>query len=147
LTEPTPIPVADPLEAISPRVSRVLFRGELLEVGPLTVDQLPHIIRSARPVVDAVLEMGDVAEAELLDFALGLIENHTPALTEAVAIAIGRPREFVGKAPLEDFTRLSLEVFEVNRDFFVQTLGPRLARAWAGKRIKATGDGPTASRP
>lgn len=138
-------PVTDSLEVIAPRVLQVAFRGEQLEVGPLTIDQLPLLIRKARPLVEAVLDMDVSADSELLGLVMELIENQAGPLTEAIAIAVGRERAFIGAGTLDEFTRLSLAVFEVNQDFFLKTLAPRLVRAWAASKA-APGAGPTVSR-
>ena len=130
----------DELDVVAPQTTAVPYCGEQLEVGPLTIGQVPLLVRQARPLVDAILELSD--DADLMVVAMDLVETHAEALIKAVAIATGRTPEFISKGNLTEFTTLTFKVFEVNRDFFVQTLGPHLARARASR-----GAGPTASKP
>lgn len=120
-------PVSAGLDVLSPQVFPVPYCGEVLEVGPLTIGQVPVLVRQARPLVDAVLDLPD--DADLMGAVLNLVEHQGEALIAAIAIAVGRSPEFISKGRLDEFHALSFKVFEVNRDFFVQTLGPHLARA------------------
>lgn len=136
----------DAMEAIAPTTSNVTFRGERLEIQPLTVGAVPKIVRLARPVIDAVLDLEalpDEHSGEMVNLALDMIDKHGDALFQAVALAIGRDREFVEGGDIGDFVDLCKTLVEVNRDFFVRRLGPLLAER--ARARSGSGDGKTPS--
>ncbi|HEY1140080.1 MAG TPA: hypothetical protein VGE88_07735 [Lysobacter sp.] len=136
----------DQLEVLDPSGTVVSFRGERLEVRPLTVGMLPSVVRAARPVMGALMELEDqlagASEAVALDRLMVLIEEHTEAVAQVVAIAIGRDQDFVLGAHGAEFMGLVQVVIEVNRDFF----GRLLVSLQGGRAVRrASGAGPTAS--
>lgn len=136
----------DGLEVIDPAPSSVVFRGERLEIRPLTVGAIPGIVRLARPVIDAVLELKQVPDEHsdgMVDLALDMVDKHGEALFQAVALAIGRDPDFVAASDLGEFIELCRKLVEVNRDFFVRRLAPLLAQRAQAKA--GSGDGPTPS--
>lgn len=144
--------MSDALDVLEPQARSVSFRGEGLEIRPLTVGQLPRLVRVARPVIDALFSQhaapempneGEPVDHDTLDLMLDLIGNHGDAVFQAAAIAIGREPEWVAEGDLAEFAELATAVIEVNRDFFVRKLAPLLGGRAA---IPASnGDGPTAS--
>jgi hypothetical protein len=144
--------MTDELEVLAPAGASVMVGGRLVEIRPLTIGQLPKLVREARPVIDAVLELEEIPEedsADMVSLVLDLIENHAERVFAAAAICTGLPKEQVEGADLDEFVLLATKVVEVNRDFFVQRLGPLLAgRAkanGAGEGSAASGAGPTPS--
>ena len=140
----------DGLEVLLPQTFEVPFGSRapggirVLQVGPILVDRIPVLVRQARPLIEAVLELSDDASEDLMALCLDLMASQGDELIKAVAIAAGEPLEFIQKGTLEEFTALAFKVFEVNRDFFTRILGPLLARA-ASKRASVRGAGPIVS--
>jgi len=117
------------LDILDPPATGVTYRGETLDLKPLTIGAVPPILRLARPVIDEVLNLEkipDDAAGELLDFAITMIDRHGEALFAAVALAIGREREWVEGGDIGEFIDLVRTLVAVNRDFFVQRLLPLL---------------------
>lgn len=142
--------MTDDLEVLEPSGSSVKFRDETLELRPLTIGQLPKLVRSARPVIDAVMSLDKVPESgdtDLVGLVMDLIEHHGDQVFDAAGICTGKPADWIADGDIDEFIELALKVFEVNRDFFVQKLAPRLAelRARAAGNAAANGHGPTAS--
>jgi hypothetical protein len=134
------------LDVLDPPTREVLFKGERLVIRPLTIGQLPRLVRAAKPVVDAVLELdGAPSESGLIDLALQLIADHGEALPAAAAIAINKDVGWVAEGDTAEFLELAIAVFEVNRDFFVQRLGPRLQALRAESVAGRPGAGATPS--
>lgn len=132
----------DALDVLDPAGETVAFQGDRVEVRPLTIGQLPRFVRTARPVIDTVLKLGEGAEESLVETVVDLLASDGEALYEAVAVATGLPAERVAEAQLDEFLTLAQAVVRVNRDFFVRRLAPLLARA----RVEAgSGAGPTPS--
>lgn len=136
----------DPMEVIDPVPVALSYRSERLEIRPLTVGAVPGIVRLARPVIDAVLNLQSVPEEgseELVDLALDLIDQHGEALYSAVALAVGREREWIEGGDLGEFVELCRALVAVNRDFFARRLLPMLKPR--EQASAASGTGPTAS--
>ncbi|MBD9368859.1 hypothetical protein [Xanthomonas sp. XNM01] len=137
--------MSDALDVIEPAPAAVQYRGEQLEVRPLTVGAVPAIVRLARPVIDRVLSLEavpDAADGSTVDLALDLIDAHGETLFKAVGLAIERDAAWVAGGDIGEFVDLVLVLVQVNRDFFAQRLVPLLQ---ARRTAQATGAGPTPS--
>lgn len=134
--------MSDGLEVIEPGDSRsVEFLGEVIEVKPLTIGQLPAFLRHAKPVLAGVFKDGPV-EIEAEDM-LELIGEHGEGLCEAVAVATGKSVQHIGRGDPAEFIALASAVVAVNLDFFARRLAPEIAKALRG----LSGAGRTPSSP
>lgn len=136
----------DELEVLEPSGIRVPFRGEWLDVRPLTLDKLAGTVRAARPLITALVALEDkVADADdnvALDCLLTLLEEHSEGAAAVIAIAVGRDQADIAAGELPEFMALAQAVIEVNRDFF----GRLLASLQGGRAVRrAGGAGPTPS--
>lgn len=131
------------LDVLDPQATVVEFQGERLEIRPITIGTLPRISRLVRPVFGTGMEMAAkfrAADADdaVLDLLLDMVEQHTGALVDAAALAIGRDLEWVAKADAAEFLTLLFKVVEVNRDFFMKLMAiyrdARMPRALAASR-------------
>ncbi|NLA67369.1 MAG: hypothetical protein GX856_03825 [Gammaproteobacteria bacterium] len=136
----------DALEAIAPSTREVEYAGERLVVQPLTVGQIPAVVRNARPVINSVLalEASDDDEGALVDLALDLIERHGEGIFEAAALLSGSSVDVIQRGAPDELVRLGRAIYEVNRDFFAQRLAPMLAE-W--RESRSAGAGKTPSTP
>lgn len=136
----------DTMEVLAPQGSAVQYRGERLEIRPLTIGQLPPLVRTARPVLDGLLSLealpGEDDLGGMLDVVMDLVELHGEAVFAAAAICTDREPAWIAGGDLGEFYDLAMKVIEVNRDFFVQRLGPLLASRATQQN---DGAGPTAS--
>jgi hypothetical protein len=142
--------MSDDLQVLAPEGASVMYRGERLVITPIPVGVIPLMVSHARPVIDAVFALDDVPDVDdegaLFDLALNLIENHSEAVFEAAALCVERDATWIKRGNIAEFTELAVAIFKVNHDFFVQRLGPLLARAMAtGMGRGASGAGPTPS--
>lgn len=135
--------MSDELEALEPSGSSITYRGEPIEVKPLTVGQIPKLIRKARGAINVVLAMEalpDSNELGFIDLIMDLAGNHGEELYEGVAICVRKDPVWIADGDIDDFVNLAKVVFEVNRDFFARRLGPHLA---ARVESATSGGGPT----
>lgn len=153
--------MTDAMEAMEPTPGTATYRSERLVIQPLTIGAAPKIVRLARPVINAVLDLEgipDKNDGAIVDLALDMIEKHSDGLFAAVAIAIDREIEveeggkktrvpdvaFVQGGDIDEFIELCWTLVEVNRDFFDRRLKPlyvELAKRWRQRN----GVGKTAS--
>ena len=114
----------DTFVALPPVPVTLVIGGERLELTPLKVGEIPAFARAVQPAV-ATLSASLSASPDWL----ALLAEHGEAVIDAVAIASRRPPEWVTNLALDDAVRLAEAVFEVNADFFIQRVLPRLTEA------------------
>lgn len=134
------------LDVLAPAGAQVEFGGERLDIQPLTVGQLPRMVRLVRPFLPALGRIEEMVDAEggdakLLGELLGIIDEHGDLVIDALAVACRVKSDFIAGGQLDDFVRLAKVVIEVNRDFFAQRLAPLLGRGVEAPRT--SGAGPT----
>lgn len=134
------------MDVIEPQARVVEFRGERLEIRPLTIGAVPGLVRASRPVINSLLDAawitdGAAFDAQSFDGALDLIEQHGEAVVQGVALAIGRDAKWVASGDISEFIDLTVAVLEVNRDFFTRRIAPLLG----GRAAPWSGAGATAS--
>ncbi len=117
------------LAALPPVPSSIEMAGEVLELSPLKVGELPAFVRAIRPLVQHL--------GTEVDWLALFAERGDDVLT-ALAMAIRRPRAWVADLSLDAAIRLAEAVFEVNADFFIRQVTPALLRL-AG-RVGRIGD-------
>ncbi len=140
--------MTDDLNVLEPAGSSVKYRGEALEIVPLKIGQLPKLVRTARPVIDAVLALESLPDengGELVTLVMDLIEQHDDKVFAAAAICTGKDAVWLQEGDIDEFIVLAKTVFEVNRDFFVQKLAPLLGGRAAALAAATTGGGATSS--
>ena len=114
-----------------------LGSGETLTLQPFKFGQLPKAIKLLRPVTDAVGGAG-IARFDGGNFYLApdwplrlpaLMDEAGESLLAFVAFASGMPREFVDGLQSDDGIALTKAAFQVNGDFFIARIAPRLGMA------------------
>ncbi|MEB2187724.1 hypothetical protein VDS18_17785 [Xanthomonas campestris pv. campestris] len=141
------------LDVLSPPTRAITFRGEQLELAPLTLAQIGPFIKATRPIIGRVLIAASLvnggATIEVAALLMDVLEQDADAFAKGGAIVAGKPEAWVAGASLADAAALVEAVVELNEDFFGQRL-PSLMQA-AGKAIpamvamQAPPDGPTSS--
>ena len=140
--------MSDDLDVLDPAGSSISFRGEVIEIRPITVGAVPKLVRTARPVIDRLLELESMPDdddtAALVGLLLDLLEHHGERVFAAAAICTGKEQGWLEGGDIDEFVGLALKVIEVNRDFFARRLAPLLA-GLGGSMAAMTGAGPTPS--
>lgn len=140
--------MSDAMNVLEPAGSSVTYLGEQLDIRPLTIGQLPRLVRVARPVIDAVLkleELPDENSDDMVKLVLDLVDNHSEAVFAAAAICTGKTAAWLEDGALDEFVLLAKTVFEVNRDFFAQKLAPLLGGRAASLAALGSGRTPSSS--
>ena len=155
--------MTDDLSVLEPAGSSVTYQGRTIDVRPIKVGQVPAIVRAARPVIDAVLaleslpdaddavlaleSLPDADDAALVDVLLDLLGTHGDAVFVAAALFTGESEDALRDGDIDEFIRLATAVIGVNRDFFAQRVAPLLKERAASVRAASlsNGAGPTPS--
>jgi hypothetical protein len=119
----------DSMEVLAPSGASVKYRGEDIAVSPIKIGAIPAIVRSARPVIDALFDNGGVpasGSTDELSLLLTLIGDHGDGVFAAVALCIGRDEAWVREGDTAEFYELAKTILQVNRDFFIRRLAPLL---------------------
>ena len=106
------------LEKLIPQTLELTVNGETLAIKPLKVGQMPAFLRAISPV------MQHLSRTEI-DW-LTLFGERGDDLLSAIAIAVGKPRQWVDDLAADEAILLAAKVIEVNADFFTRTVMPKL---------------------
>jgi len=123
------------LDVLVPQTQSLEIAGQRLTISPLVIGELPAMLKAVRPFAEQLTGDPDW---------LALLCEHGDALLTALTLASRQPREQVDALALDDAITLAAAVFEVNADFFVRRVAPKvgdLAQSLNGRL-----DGSTPSR-
>lgn len=115
------------LETLIPPGVQITVAGETLTLKPLKVGSLPAFLRAISPVMQSLT-------APAIDW-LALFGERGDDLLAAIAIAVGKPREWVDDLAADEAILLAAKVIEVNADFFTQTVIPKLDGLFAQMKL------------
>lgn len=105
------------LDVLVPQGQELELAGQHLTISPLVVGELPAMLKAVRPFAEQLAGEPDW---------LALLCDHGDALLTALALASRQPRDRVDALALDDAITLAAAVFEVNADFFVRRVAPRV---------------------
>lgn len=135
-------PISDPisdLDMLVPQAQVLELAGQPLSIRALVVGELPAMLKAVRPFAEQLTGEPDW---------LALLCDHGDALLAALALASRQPRDWVDALALDDAITLAAAVFEVNADFFVLRVAPKvgnLAQSLSGQRLSGLSAGSTLS--
>lgn len=108
---------ASDLDVLVPQPRVVDLAGQRLAISPLVIGELPAMFKAVQPFAQRLADEPDW---------LALFSDHGDALLTALAIASRQPREWVDGLAIDDAITLAATVFEVNADFFVRRVAPKV---------------------
>ncbi|KGG93046.1 hypothetical protein P245_10790 [Comamonas thiooxydans] len=120
------------LDVLVPQAQVLELVGQRLTISPLVVGELPAMLKAVRPFAEQLTGEPDW---------LALLCDHGDALLAALALASRQPRDWVATLALDDAITLAATVFEVNADFFVRRVAPKvgdLAQSLNGRLAGST---------
>jgi hypothetical protein len=106
------------LDTLIPPAVELTLDTETLSLTPLKVGQLPAFMRSIAPIMSQLTK-------EQIDW-IALFGYHGDHLLSAIAIAAGKPREWLDRLDTDQAILLAAKLLEVNADFFTTQVLPRL---------------------
>ena len=106
--------------------------AQTITLTPLVLGELPAFAKAIQPFT---------ADLAIEPDWLRLLGSHGEAMIEAMAIASRKPREWIAGLALDEAIFLAQSLFEVNADFFIQRVVPKLGEAVS--RIGSQLAGPT----
>jgi len=115
-------------EALPPVADVLSVAGEVLEITPLKVGELPAFARAVQPLA------GKLTTSAAQPDWWQLLAEDGQALLLALSIAARRPLDWVAALAVDDAIRLAEAVFSVNADFFILRVAPEIARV--GQQIQ-----------
>lgn len=108
-------------ENLIPEVKAVKAGGEQIVVAPFAFGQLPAVSRHIGAVINSLrIVNGSVQLSELMADA-------GEDVIALAGIAAGKPRAWFDTLASDEGLELVSAVLEVNQDFFVQRMAPKLA--------------------
>ncbi|MBI3144350.1 MAG: hypothetical protein HYZ18_03600 [Pseudogulbenkiania sp.] len=120
------------LDVLVPQAQILELAGQRLTISPLVVGELPAMLKAVRPFAEQLTGEPDW---------LALLCDQGDALLAALALTSRQPRDWVDALALDDAITLVAAVFEVNADFFVRRVAPKvgdLAQSLNGRLAGST---------
>lgn len=105
--------------------THITFGPYSIDVTPLTVGELPAVLRHAGPILNML------ATVRSQEDAVALVLDHGEAIIEIVALAARLPGDQVRALTPDLMGELFFGLIEVNGDFFVRRMKPLSERALA----------------
>lgn len=119
------------LEQLIPVPAEIRVGGELLELTPIRLGEVPSLARILAPMAG---KFGQ-GEPDWLD----LLGQHGGSLLSVLAIASRKPREWIDGLAVDEAIQLAAALMEVNADFFVHRVLPAIESAAAPSSGLRTG--------
>lgn len=116
-TNPTVYATQNLFAALPPIPQQLTLAGEILEITPLRVGELPAFSRAITPISAAFSAEPDWVR---------LMSDNGDDLIEVLAIAARRPTHWVGGLALDEGIALAEAIFEANLDFFIHRVVPMI---------------------
>lgn len=126
---------ADTFEAIEPRKIAVALSIGNIEVSPILVKELPAFSRAIEPFLQQILAMGDGDDLDVTEMLIGNMEQ----AISAVSIGARIHRDTLDQLSLDELVELAGAVIEVNFDFFIKRVIPRVSKLTAALMARADG--------
>jgi hypothetical protein len=120
------------LDVLAPPSQELVLAGKVLTITPLVVGELPAMLRTVQPFARELAGEPDW---------LALLGEHGESVLAALALGSRQSREWIDALPLDEALTLAAAVFEVNADFSIQRLAPKigdLAQGLSGRLAGAT---------
>ena len=104
----------------------IQHNGVDIVITPVKVKNLPAFLAAIEPVVS---QLGRKTSASAAEDLLSALATHAPNVIKATALGAGVEEKWLGEQTTEVLVDLATAVLEVNMDFFVQVLLPRVTAA------------------
>ena len=105
------------MAVLPPVPVEIRVAAQTIALTPLVLGELPAFAKAIQPFT---------ADLAIEPDWLRLLGSHGEAMINAMAIASRQPREWVDALALDDAITLAATVFEVNADFFVRRIAPKV---------------------
>jgi hypothetical protein len=118
------------LAAILPPQATVRVGGADYTLRPVVLGQVPGLLSALKPLAPtfAALDLSATGADRLGSALLTLLLEHPQVLVEVLSATSGLPRATLDAADLAETVDLLSVVIELNADFFIRAVAPRLAR-------------------
>lgn len=115
------------IELLFPQGKEVMVGGEKLTIKPFTFGQFPKVLNCLKGVQDEVEETSPEGVVKKRRLGMDeLVSNYGDKVIELCTIATGRPASFFEKVEVDQGIDLLQAILEVNSDFFVKRLQPKI---------------------
>lgn len=120
------------MAVLPPVPIEIRVAAQTIALTPLVLGELPAFAKAVQPFT---------ADLAIEPDWLRLLGSHGDSMIEAMAIASRQSREWIAGLALDEAIFLAQSLFEVNADFFIQRVVPKLGEAVS--RIGSQLAGPT----
>ena len=108
------------LERMIPAVRHMQIGGQQIEIRPFKIGALPAVLRTVAPIMHLL------TQSDKLDMAT-LFLMHADDCLELMAVLANQPRAWVNELESDQALALFTALLEVNIDFFIQNILPKVS--------------------
>lgn len=119
------------LDRLSGLPRTLMVKGQAVEVRPLTFMEVVRASKHLTPILKAVDAM-DLSSQEVANISM-LIETAPEAMIKIASLSIKKDLDWFETLEADEGLDVLMTVYEVNKDFFVQRLLPKLKTLDLGK--------------
>lgn len=130
-------PSANDIDALDKLIAKDRIKtinGKEIAIRPFKMKALPEVVRAAQPIVHLIMMK------DKLDIT-NLVLMYSEECLTLTAVLADEPRAFIDELSIDEGIELFIDLFEVNLDFFIQKVLPRVTtsvRKITGQIAKAT---------
>jgi hypothetical protein len=116
----------------------LILNGEEIAVRPFPFGKIPKVVTQASMLIQMVLSLPpdlitdegniDIENPATAIILASMLEQGGEQIFSILALAVGKPKEWVESLPPDEGLLLLIKVWEVNKDFFMKRLGPLLRK-------------------
>ena len=118
------------MQTLFPGKELTLSTGEKITIKPFTFGQLPKALKLSQKIGQALANAyneGKLTDSKVaVTSALEVLADGGEDIIELVGLATGKKREWFDTVPGEDTIDILNAFVEVNKDFFIQKIMPKV---------------------
>ncbi|MBR7793779.1 hypothetical protein KDM87_14360 [Undibacterium sp. FT147W] len=133
-TTPTQQESTDDLQKVIPQKNVIVINGEEIHIQQFKIGKLPLVLDAVQPMAHMLLNRDKNSPLDISS----MLMLYSDDCLKLMAVLADRPRAWIDQLDIDDAVALLTMLLEVNLDFFVQRVLPKLIEALntTGKTIK-----------
>lgn len=113
------------IEQLFPSGKEVTLKGKVFNIKPFGFGKFPKVLKLLKDMKDVASTDATLASVDVPT----LVMENADVVVEFAILATGEKKEFFDDLPLDEAVELLQAIIEVNADFFVKRLQPKLLTA------------------
>lgn len=117
---------------------KIMLAAKEFSLRPFSFGQIPAVLTAAGAIIGDLQEINlDEMDEQTVGQLSGLVFKHFDKISYLISLATGETKETIDALPMDAGLTLALQVFEMNKTFFVERVAPLLPKEILKKRGRA----------